>query len=137
MNLVDESRVQILLNRSNAPADPNVLAIRCRGSSLQGGVNSIRDEMEGRSTLHLDRRAWMAGQHEHRDVIRRNISPPAFPSLIRPGSPHGSEHVPSHDPGADVLEAPRGKVIVYPSSAGVVTKHALERPGPERPLVQS
>jgi mono/diheme cytochrome c family protein len=40
--------------------------------------------MEGRSTLHLDRRAWMAGQHEHRDVIRWNISPPAFPGLDFP-----------------------------------------------------
>src|ERR1700730_14354695 len=105
MNLVDEARAQILLNRSNAPADPNVLAIRRRGSSFQGGVNSIRDEMEGSSTLHFDRRACMSGQHDHRDVIRRNISPPALPGLIRPGPPHGPEHVSSHDPGPDVLEA--------------------------------
>lgn len=80
-----------------------------------GSVNSIRHQMEDGSTSRLDRRARNAGQHEHTATKRRNISPAAIPGLIWPGPPHGLEHVSSHDPGAHVLEAPRGEVIVHPA----------------------
>src|SRR5690349_3772186 len=114
MNLVDESCAQVLLNRSNAPANPNVLAFRSLGGPPACGVDSIRHEMEGRSTLHFYWRPRMVGQDKRRSMKWRNVSPPTFPGLIRPRPAHRAEHVSPHDPRADVLEAPRSKVIAYP-----------------------
>jgi hypothetical protein len=59
-------------------------------------------------------------------------------------APHRPEHVAAHNPGADVLEAARGKVVVDAFSADLVTDqrssevggHVLERLRAEDPLVQ-
>ena len=57
---------------------------------------------------------------------------------------HRPEHVAAHDPGADVLEAARGEVVVDAFSADLATDqrfsevgvHFLERLRAEDPLVQ-
>src|SRR2546430_17359358 len=44
----------------------------------------------------------MAGEYEHRHMIRRSTTPPALPALVRPRAPDWSEHIPAHDPCAGV-----------------------------------
>ena len=79
IQLIDESGAKILLNSSYAASDTNVFAIRGRGGSLEGAVDSIRHEMERRSSLHRDRFARVVGQHEYGVVKRRPVTPPALP----------------------------------------------------------
>src|SRR5262249_52870437 len=77
-------------------------------------------------------------------VVGRVLAPPSPPTVVGPGAPHWPEHVAAHDPGADVLEAARGEVVVDAFSADLVTDqrsgevggHFLERLRAADPLVQ-
>ena len=61
IQLIDESGAKILLNGGDAAPDTNVFPIRRRCGSLEGAVDSIRHEMERRSSLHRDRFARVVG----------------------------------------------------------------------------
>ncbi len=63
------------------------------------GVEPLRDEVEGRPALHLDRLVGVVGEHEHRGVVGRLGTPPAAPVLV-PLPADRAEHVAPHDVGA-------------------------------------
>src|SRR5204863_9798158 len=88
------------------------------------------------AALHLERRTRVMRQDENRRVVRRLIAPPALPVLIRPRSTHGPEHVASHDPRADVLEALRRKIVVDAGLAIRVAMHLVPRARFEKPVEQ-
>src|SRR5262249_15230016 len=101
-------------------------------------------EDKGRPALHREGRTSMMGEHEDGYVVGRVVAPPTFPTVVGPRAPHRTEHVAAHDPGAEVLEAARGEVVVDAFSADLVTDQRSreiacdlpERLGAEDPLVQ-
>lgn len=64
----------------------------------------------------------MMGQDKDRNVVRRIISPPPLPVLVRPRTADGSEHVSSKDPGSDILKATGGEAVVNPGRAAVLAE---------------
>ena len=63
IQLIDESGAKILLDGGDA-SDAHVFPIRGRCASLKGALDSIRHEMERRSSLDRDRFARVVGQRE-------------------------------------------------------------------------
>ena len=59
-------------------ADAYVHAVGGFACAVQCLVNASRDEMEGRTTVHRDRRTGVMSQDENGNVIGRTVSPPAF-----------------------------------------------------------
>jgi hypothetical protein len=76
------------------------------------------------------------GKDEDWSVVRRIVTPPAFPAVVGPGSPDRSEHIPPHNPSPDILEAPRRKLVVNSGGAAIGAKHVLKSPCGEGPLMQ-
>src|SRR5207244_1028458 len=68
--------------------------------------------------------------------IRRVRAPPSLPVRIGPRTAHRSEHVPTHDPGANLAESARGEIVVGSRGAALVAEHLPKRAGRERPVVQ-
>src|SRR5262245_871263 len=144
MDLVDQPGVEVLANGGNAAAESNILAQGHLLCALYRGMDAIGDEVKGRSALHRDGATSVMRKHEDRDVIGGILAPPSLPTLIAPRAPHWPEHVTAHDPGANVLEATRGEVVVDAFSADLVTDQRssevrgrlLERRRAEDPIVQ-
>jgi len=68
------------------------------------------------------------GQDEDWNMIRWIISPPALPVCVRPVPAYGAEHIPSKNPGPNILKATSGEVIVNAGSAVVLIEQGtLER----------
>src|SRR5690606_10345549 len=131
-------RAQVLPYRRHAAADAHVTSTGCIPRARERDLGTFRDEVKGRAALHLQGRPRIVCEHEHRHVIGRVLAPPAAPGLVRPRPAHRSEHVPSHDPRADVLERLRGEVIVEAGRSAFLAEHRLpegaggEEPGVER-----
>src|SRR5258708_2984926 len=82
------------------------------------------------ASRHLERRPRVMGEHKNRRVIGRLVTPPAFPTVIRPGSSHGAEHIPAENISADSYEAPRRDIVVDAGLTIFTTVHPL--PGARR-----
>ncbi len=136
VHLVDKSGAKVLPDRGNPAAKPDILTVRSVNSSFKGGVNAIGDKVEGRASAHVDRCAWVAGEHENRSVERRIIAPPSLPNIVWPGSPNRSEHVSANDPRSGVVEAPRDKVVINTRSAAILTYHLSKGACADHPFVQ-
>ncbi len=65
------------------------------------------------------------GQDEDGNVIRRIVAPPTLPVCVRPIPTNGSEHVPPKDPGANILKAAGGEIVVNPGSAALLAEQGL------------
>jgi len=112
MELIDKASAKKLLDRRDPTADADVLAARRCPGLLERGLDSVRNEIEGGLTLHDNRIARVVRQHIDGHVIGRLFSPPTLPGVVRPRPTHRPEHVSSHDPGSDILEAARGEALV-------------------------
>ena len=66
MHVVDEPGGEEVADDGCAAPDPNVLAIGCSASSLQGLGRFGVEEVERGTALHLHRGTRMVGQHEGR-----------------------------------------------------------------------
>src|ERR1700683_808127 len=78
----------------------------------------------------------MMRQDEDRRVIGRLIAPPAFPAMVRPGAADGAEHVSAQNPGAEVLEALLGDLIVGSGFSTGLAVHGAKRSRGEEPIHQ-
>src|SRR3546814_5961127 len=76
MHLVDEIGFEILPDRRDAAANPDVAAARCLSRALQRLMDAAGHEVEGRAAVHLQRRARMVGEDEDWDMIGRRLAPP-------------------------------------------------------------
>ena len=65
VHLIDQSGAKVLPDCSRPAAQSDILTFRSFLCSLQCGVNAIGDQVEGRASTHLDRRAWVVGAHKH------------------------------------------------------------------------
>src|SRR5262245_43908 len=112
MQLVDQAGAQVLPNRRYATAEPNIASARGGLGLLQRGLHPLGDEPKLGASRHPQRRPRVMGQHENGCVIRRLLSPPALPALIRPWAADGPEHVPPENPGPESGEPELRHVIV-------------------------
>src|SRR5438067_9888912 len=78
----------------------------------------------------------MMRQYEHRRVIGRFVAPPAPPALIRPWTPHRTEHVAPEDPGTDPGKSLLRDAVIDPGPSILVAPHALPDARVEEPLHQ-
>ena len=136
VKLIDEARAEVLLYGIDPTADAYILAVRGLARQVQRLVNTARDEMKRRIAFHLDERARVVSQDEYRHVVGWIVAPPALPVRIAPGPANGSEHVPSENPCADVLDSTCGEVIVQAGRAIARAVHALERSRRKEPSGQ-
>src|SRR6185437_7075590 len=93
MELVDEPRLQIRADRLNSAANADIPPVGGRLCLPQRRFDAVRDEMEGRPALHLERLPRVLSEDEDRGVVGRVLSPPASPALIRPRSPDRAKHL--------------------------------------------
>src|SRR5262249_29983836 len=107
MHLVDQTGTQIVPDGGDAAAKADILAAGGIEGALERGLAASGDEMNRGPPRHGDRLPRIVREHEDGNVIGRVVAPPAFPSLIRPGTTDGPEHVATQDPGADIGEAAR------------------------------
>src|SRR5262245_60736331 len=136
VHLVDETRAQILSDRRDAAAQPDVLTVRSFDGAFQCSVDAIADEVECSPAVHADRCAGVEGEHEDGRVVWRVVAPPSFPGVVGPWSSDRPEHVSTHDPRSDVGEAARCKVVVDAGRTAITSKHLPKRTGGEGPFVQ-
>ena len=136
VHLVDHPSFEVLADRRDPAADLHVLSVRGFPRTRECLVGTTGDEVEHRAAFHLDRRAGVVRQDEHRHVVRRILPPPATPRVIGPGPADRAEHVATHDIGADAYEIPRGEFVVHARRAALLLHHALEGARWEIPLVQ-
>src|SRR6202051_5100201 len=136
MKFVEQTCLQILPDDRNAAADANVLAAGDLCRPRQRGLDAIGHEVKDGAALHLDRRARMMGQDEHRHVVRRIVSPPALPGMVGPLAADRAEHVSSHDPCAHIFHRLSGEVIVGVGRSPLLADHFVKHPRLEQPVWQ-
>jgi hypothetical protein len=136
LELIDQPGPEVLLRGRRATSDDHVLPGGCLHRALERGLDPVRHEMERGPTLHLERRAGVVGEDEDGVVVRRVLTPPAAPLLVAPRPTHRAEHVPAHDPGADVLVPGRRPLVVEPCRASLAAPVLLaEATGHDHPGV--
>src|SRR5215467_15368912 len=75
-------------------------------------------------------------QDEDRSVIRRFVSPPAFPIVVGPWTTDWTEHVAPQNPGTDSLKALLCNFIVNSGLSVVITVHRSPHARLEKPFKQ-
>src|SRR6185503_12059646 len=87
--------------------------------------------------LHPDGWARVMRHDEDRNMVGRILSPPAVPLHVGPRPANRPEHVPSENPGTNILEAARSEVVIDSRcSTGGAEQGLLERSSRKRPLMQ-
>src|SRR6266498_1956490 len=88
-------------------------------------MNALSNEPKLRASLHLHRRPLVMGEHKDWRVIRRLVTPPAFPTFIRPGASDRAKHIPPENISADTNEALRRYIVVDTGLAIFIAMHPL------------
>src|SRR5687768_10346159 len=128
VQLINKALTKILLDRVGPTTNSHVSSGGRLSCPVKRLANAARDELKRRVAFHLNGWTCMMSQDEDWNVIRRIVSPPAFPVHVRPGTANRSEHVPSENPCPNILKAARGEVFVNPRCAAVFAKQGpLER----------
>ena len=136
VQLVNEAGAEVLPDRGHAATQSDVAAACGVPGLLQRGVNPVGDEMKYRAALHREGRSRVMSQHEDRHVVRRLVTPPAFPAVIRPRAPYGTKHVSTENPGADSFETLRRNIVICPCFAVFIPMHPLPGARVEEPFKQ-
>ena len=137
MEVVDEVLCQELSDRRRSAPEANIQSARRFRGDGQCFARAGVEEVEGRATFHLEWRAGVVREHEHRVVVRRVVSPPTLPLQVRPRSALRSEHVAAHDVRPDAGNpSAREEVVGVPGSAGRAV-YLAEGPRGDEPLHQA
>src|SRR5947209_12746038 len=135
VQLVEQAGGEVLADRRGTAADAHVLLSRGLLRLLERRLDPVRDEVERRAALHRERLARVMRQDEHGDVVRRLLAPPPLPTVVRPRSANGTEHVAAEDPGADVVERLRRELVIRARFAAVpIAVHRIPGARAEEPL---
>src|SRR5947209_15055939 len=126
MQFIDHAGLQVLANSRNATSDLDITSSRGVACALERGINPVRDEVERSAALHHDRLAGMVREDKRRSVIGRIVSPPAFPTIVRPFAAHRSEHVPAKDEGTETVHRAVGKGLIHALRAAALAEHGLK-----------
>ena len=123
-------------HHGRAPADAYVLT----GGPVPRHLECFRwrgvDEMERRTTLHLQRRARILGQDVRRRVERWVVTPPSAPvRVVLPT--RRAELARAHDLRTDPGSVPVGHHVIDPLGAARLAEHfTAAESGGEHPLVE-
>src|SRR5690348_12535682 len=77
------------------------------------------------ASRHLQRRPRVMRQDEDRCVIRRLVTPPALPAIIRPGPPNRTEHITPKDVGANPGKTFLGNSVIYSRLAIIASRLSI------------
>jgi hypothetical protein len=72
------------------------------------------------------------GEHKNRHVIGRLVTPPAFPTVIRPEASDRAKHIPPENISADTIEASRRDIVVDAGLAIFICRASAARCAWER-----
>src|SRR6185437_6805486 len=111
MQLIDKTRAKKLTDRTDATTNANVSAVRGGFRLLQSCFNPFSDEIKLSASRHLQRRSSVMRQDKHRSVIRRFVTPPTFPVLVRPRSTNWPKHVAAENPRSNSGEPLFGHLV--------------------------
>jgi len=136
VQLVDQPRAKILPYCRYSATEPDILTIRRLGGSLECSVDTVSDKIEGCTAGHRNRCTWVVGKHKDRTMIRGYVSPPAVPCIVGPVASDRPEHITSHDPRSDVVEASRSESVINASRTSVTPEHFSKSTGSEGPFVK-
>src|SRR5579863_10516581 len=136
MHFVDEPSAKVRSDGRNSAAQPNIFPSSGFTSTRKRILDAFGDEVKCRSALHRQRAARVVGEHEDLRVIRRFVSPPSFPRLVRPGASNRPEHISPDDPRADVDKPTGDEVIINAGFPTAFASHCLECASFEYPLVE-
>src|SRR2546430_15565948 len=78
-DLVEQTRCEVLLRDGRPAPERHLLLSGCCPRLVERRLDPVRDEVERRSALHLQRLARMASEDEDGMVEGRIVSPPALP----------------------------------------------------------
>lgn len=134
VNLIHVAGLNVLPHRLGTAADLNVLCACRFARPLQRIFDAVRDEMKRRSAQHLDRRSWIMRQYESRRMIRRIVTPPALPLIVRPFPTNGSEHVATEDEGTETFHCAPGEPVIKASFTVLFSQHLAKSSRREKPL---
>ena len=76
----------------------------------------------------------MVSEYEDRVMKGRFLSPPACPLTVIPRATYRTEHVATHDGGADTNFPPREELVVESLTAAFLTDHLIAAAGGEGPF---
>ena len=137
MQFIDQSLPKVLPDCGRSASDSDILSVGGITSSFECDTNPVSNEMKGRASLHYEWRTRMISEHKNLPMVNRVLPPPSSPALIRPGTAHWPEHISAHNPGANIMEAARGKVVVNPGLSVIASKQLrLKRASSERPSMK-
>src|SRR5476651_1665200 len=138
MQFIDQSFPKVLPDCRHSASDSDILSVGGIASSFKRDANPVSNEMEGRASLHYKWRTRMISEHENLRMVNRVLTPPSSPALIRPGTAHWPKHISAHNPGTNIVETARGKVVVNPAGLSVFASEQLrlKRASSERPSVK-
>src|SRR3954471_15716737 len=74
-------------------------------------------------------------QYESWRVIRRIVTPPAFPLIVWPFPTNGSKHIAPEDEGPKTFHGASGEAVIEPGFAALFSLHLTKSPRWEKPLI--
>jgi len=134
VNFIDMAGLNVLPHSLGTTANLDVLCACCFARLLQRLFNTTSDEVKCRSTEHLDRWSWIMCQYESRCVIRRIVTPPAFPLIVWPFTTNRPEHVTAEDEGTETLHRALAEPVIQARFSVVFSEHLTKRARREKPL---
>ena len=134
VNFIHVAGLNVLPHRLGTAANLYVLCACRFACLLQRIFDAIRDKMKSRSAQHLDWWPWIMCQYESWRMIRRIVTPPAFPLFVRPFPTNRSEHVATKDEGTETFHGAPGEPIIKASFTVLFSQHLAKSPCREEPL---
>src|SRR5215510_7317805 len=136
MQLVNQTRAQILPDSVHAAAETNIKTACRRPRLLQGRVNTFSHKVKLRPAGHSEFWSRMMGQNEDRRVIWRLVAPPALPALVRPRTAHRAKHISPENPRADIRKTQLGRFVVDACLAIRLAMHSAPEARAKNPVHQ-
>lgn len=137
MQLVDQTGLQVLADRVGPTGQAHVLAVGRGEGLLQGRLDAVVDEGEACAAFHLQDGLRFVGQDEDRVVVGWIRSPPTGPRILVLDTRGRSEHVTTHDAGADVVVGLGEEVVVDALGPSALPEHGVDVLGRPRPAHQA
>lgn len=134
VNFIDLSGLNILPHGLGTAANLDVLCACRLARLLQRLLNTASDKVKCRSTEHLDRWSGIMCQYESRCVIRRIVTPPAFPLIVGPFAANRPEHVTAQDEGTKTFHGALAEPVIKARFSVVFSEHLTKRARREKPL---
>jgi hypothetical protein len=123
MHLVDEPSTKVLPDGGSPAPQQNITVTGSFACCAQSRLDPAIDKMEGGSPLRFDGGTRVVREHEDRVMKRGLCSPPAGPVAVASRPTDRTEHVPTHDGGANAGLPLRHEVVIYSMASAFPAGH--------------